>query len=69
MWENRIKLNYYVHHDDARIKIQEKLNELNKTDDYISRICISADGGYVFYKVYLKDDINFSISDNGHEIK
>lgn len=69
MWENRIILDRFVYHNDARSKIQSKLNELGATDDDITDLHISAGSGYVSYKVTLSNGTNFLIFDNGIEIK
>lgn len=69
MWANRIILDRYIYHDDARSKIQSKLDELGVTDECITDLHISTDSGYVSYKITLSDGTNFLIFDNGNEIK
>ena len=69
MWENRIKLDRFVYHDDARKKIQSILDEKGITDECITDLQISADGGYLYYKVTLIDKSTFTVFDNGENIK
>jgi hypothetical protein len=68
MWANRITLDRFVYHDDAKKKIQSKLNEKGATDEWITDLHISAGGGYVSYKITLYDNSSFTIFDNGIEI-
>ncbi len=66
MWANRITLDF-VKHDSARLKIQSKLDEKCVTDNHITDLHISTDGGYVWYKVTLSDKSCFTIFDDGNE--
>jgi hypothetical protein len=68
MWENRIKLERFVYHDDARKKIQNILDEKGVTDECITDLHISADGGYVYYIITLGDNSTFTVFDNGNVI-
>ena len=74
MWANRIILEDFVKHKPAREKIQSKLNELKVGDDCISDLHVSADAGYVIYRVTIKNNglglpgKTYTIFDNGNEI-
>jgi hypothetical protein len=67
MWANRITLDF-VKHDEARAKIQSKLDEKGITDECITDLHIFADRGYVGYRVTLSDKSCFTIFDNGNEV-
>jgi hypothetical protein len=67
MWANRITLDF-VKHDAARVKIQSKLDETGATDEWITDLHISTDGGYVYYVVTLSDKSCFTIFDDGTEL-
>jgi len=68
MWTNRIKLEM-IKHDDARIAVANKLKELKQTEECITNLNISADGGYMFYEICLSDKTKFTITDDGKEIR
>ena len=68
MWENRIKLDRFVYHKDARKKIQSILDEKGVTDESITDLHISTDGGYVYYIITLGDNSTFTVFDNGNVI-
>lgn len=68
MWMNRITLERFVYHDAARVKIQSKLDEKDATDEWITDLHITTDGGYVYYKVTLSDKSCFTIFDDGNEV-
>ena len=56
MCANRITLDF-VKHDAARVKIQSKLDEKGATDECITDLHIATDGGYVYYKVTLRNRV------------
>ena len=67
MWSNRIKLEM-VKHDAARNFIKNKLSELNKDEECITGLNITAHSGYMFYEITLFDKQVFKVSDDGKEM-
>ncbi len=65
MFQNRIILANYVYHDDARIKIQQILDDKGITDQCINELHIFSDNGYIRYKVVLSDKTYFEVFDDG----
>ena len=68
MWANRITLDF-IKHDSARSKIKSRLKDMGGSDEWITDLHISCDGGYVYYKVILSNNESFTIFDDGNEIK
>lgn len=64
MWVNRITLDY-IKHQLAREVLEAKLIEIGVTDEHISNLYISTEGGYVFYRVELRDSRFCVIFDDG----
>ena len=64
MWANRITLDY-IKHQSAKEVLEAKLIKIGITDEQISNLYISAEDGYVCYRIELRDGRYCVIFDNG----